>query len=161
MDKQPLGVDAVLGITGISALGGVVVKSSSDIQFCGSDRLSGATSTAARVVNTPDCSVHDGCADQLREWHRHGVNVSVLDLRKAYLQLRIEQQVWLFQAMMVRERRGHATTRSPPPPNSSDVPVTCCVRVVRTACGPPAAGRVAPPISCMAEASGKPSNVRL
>ncbi len=47
----------------------------------------------------------DVCPDQLREWHRHGVNVSSLDLRKAYLQLRIEQQLWLFQTMMVRGRR--------------------------------------------------------
>lgn len=34
--ERPLGVDVVLGISGISALCGVIVKSTSEIQFCGS-----------------------------------------------------------------------------------------------------------------------------
>lgn len=29
-------------------------------------------------------------ADQLRKWHRHGVNVAVLDLSKAYLLVRVD-----------------------------------------------------------------------
>ena len=33
------------------------------------------------------------CADQLRKVRRHGVNVSNLDLHKAYLQLRVDQQL--------------------------------------------------------------------
>ncbi|XP_045101484.1 uncharacterized protein LOC123498445 [Portunus trituberculatus] len=44
----------------------------------------------------------DVCSDQLRKWRRHGENVSVLDLRKAYLQVRVDQQLWPFQTVMVR-----------------------------------------------------------
>lgn len=33
----------------------------------------------------------DVCADQLRKWRRHGVKVAVLDLRKAYLQVRVDR----------------------------------------------------------------------
>ena len=44
-------------------------------------------------------------ANQLRKWHHHGVNVSVLDLCKAYLQLRVDQQLWPFQTVMVDGRR--------------------------------------------------------
>ena len=206
MNEPPLGVDAVLGIAGVTALGGVVVKSPTDVQFCGNERVCGATSTAPLVVDAPDFSVQfnatqrtwtvtwkwtdgkapdclqntvaqynvptsmrrefdeelgswiqhgwlvpydevqhgaqrglvplmavrqnnggkvrpvldyrelndhvtaftadsDVCADQLRKWRRHGVNVTVLDLRKAYLQLRVEQQLWPFQIVMVRGQR--------------------------------------------------------
>ncbi|XP_045108000.1 uncharacterized protein LOC123502800 [Portunus trituberculatus] len=47
----------------------------------------------------------DVCSDQLRKWRRHGENVSVLDLRKAYLQVRVDRQLWPFQTVMVRGRR--------------------------------------------------------
>ena len=39
----------------------------------------------------------DVCADQLR-WRRHGKHTSVVDLRKAYLQLRLERRLWPFQS---------------------------------------------------------------
>lgn len=203
--EKPLGVDVVLGIAGISALGGVVVKSSSEVQFC-APKLCGAVSTVPLVVDAPDFSVRfdegsvtwtvtwkwtngagpdclrnvvaqynvspsmrkefdgeldswikngwlvphdekehgaprglvplmavrqnnggkvrpvldyrelndhvtaftadsDVCADQLRKWRRHGVNVAVLDLRKAYLQITVDKQLWPFQTVIVRGQR--------------------------------------------------------
>lgn len=36
---------------------------------------------------------NDIYADQLLRWHRHGANVAVLDLRKACLQLHVDQQL--------------------------------------------------------------------
>ena len=208
VNEPPLGVDVVLGIAGIEALGGVVVKSSSDVQFCGAGqrRLCGAAAQAPLVVDAPDFNVRfntarrswtvtwkwtngaapdclyntvaqysvspsmrqefsqeletwikngwlvpydeqqhgaprglvplmavrqnnggkvrpvldyrelndhvtaftadsDVCADQLRKWRRHGVNVAVLDLRKAYLQVRVDRQLWPFQTVMVRGQR--------------------------------------------------------
>ena len=47
----------------------------------------------------------DVCADALRKWRRHGVNVAVVDLRKAYLQLHVHQELWPFQTVVVRGRR--------------------------------------------------------
>lgn len=208
VSQPPLGADVVLGIAGIEALGGVTVKSASDVQFCGAGqrRLCGTAAPAPLVVDAPDFSVQfntvsrtwivtwkwtngaapdclgntveqynvplsmrqafcqeleswitsgwlvphdeqqhgaprgllplmavrqnnggkvrpvldyrelndcvtaftadsDVCSDQLRKWRRHGENVSVLDLRKAYLQVRVDQQLWPFQTVMVRGRR--------------------------------------------------------
>ncbi|XP_045101323.1 uncharacterized protein LOC123498225 [Portunus trituberculatus] len=205
VSQPPLGADVVLGIAGIEALGGVTVKSASDVQFCGAGqrRLCGTAGPAPLVVDAPDFSVQfntvsrtwivtwkwtngaapdclgntveqynvplsmrqafcqeleswitsgwlvphdeqqhgaprgllplmvvrqnnggkvrpvldyrelndcvtaftadsDVCSDQLRKWRRHGENVSVLDLRKAYLQVRVDQQLWPFQTVMVR-----------------------------------------------------------
>ena len=31
----------------------------------------------------------DVCTDKLREWRRQGTNVTVIDLRRAYLQVRV------------------------------------------------------------------------
>lgn len=45
------------------------------------------------------------CADQLRKWRRHGANVAVLDMHKAYLQLHVDQRLWAFQMVKVRNRR--------------------------------------------------------
>ena len=36
----------------------------------------------------------DVCADKLREWRKMGPNVSVVDLAKAYLQVRVEEKLW-------------------------------------------------------------------
>ena len=47
----------------------------------------------------------DVCADVLRKWRRHGANVAVVDLRKAYLQLHVHQQLWPFQTVVVRGQR--------------------------------------------------------
>lgn len=55
--EKPLGVNFVLGIGGSSALGGVVVESRIEVQFCGTRKLCGAASTEPLVVDAPDFSV--------------------------------------------------------------------------------------------------------
>lgn len=41
----------------------------------------------------------DVCSDRLREWRRQGVNVCVIDLAKAYLQIRIHDSLWPYQTV--------------------------------------------------------------
>lgn len=43
----------------------------------------------------------DVCADQQHKWHCHGVNMAFLDPCKAYLEVRVDQQLWLLQTVMV------------------------------------------------------------
>ncbi|XP_043223552.1 uncharacterized protein LOC122382380 [Amphibalanus amphitrite] len=52
------------------------------------------------TAHTADADV---CADQLRKWRRHGSRVAVVDLRKAYLQLRLERRLWPYQTVVVLE----------------------------------------------------------
>ena len=47
----------------------------------------------------------DVCASKLREWRQKGSNVSVLDLRKAYLQVRVDKTLWPFQTVWFRGQR--------------------------------------------------------
>ena len=47
----------------------------------------------------------DVCADRLRTWRRHGRRVAVVDLRRAYLQLRLERKLWPYQTVIIRGRR--------------------------------------------------------
>ena len=47
----------------------------------------------------------DICANKLREWRQQGSNVSLLDLRKAYLQVRVHESLWPFQTVMFHGRR--------------------------------------------------------
>ena len=42
----------------------------------------------------------DVCASKLKEWHQHGPNVSLLDLRKAYLQLQVSESLWPFESLV-------------------------------------------------------------
>ena len=199
-------MDVVLGVAGISALGGVIVKSPAEVKFCGNEHMCGATTSVPLLVDAPDFSARfdahrrewtvswkwtegrvpdylsntvsqynvspsmrqefddeldswiklgwlvpydqtahgaprglvplmavrqnngskvrpvlgyrelschvtaftadsDVCADQLRKWRRHKANISVLDFRKAYLQLCVEQRLWLFQTVMVKGQR--------------------------------------------------------
>ena len=51
MEDRPMGVDAVIGVPGISALGGVMVGSPSDVRFCG------AVCRPVPTVDTPDFTV--------------------------------------------------------------------------------------------------------
>ncbi|KAF0314327.1 hypothetical protein FJT64_015207 [Amphibalanus amphitrite] len=200
VEKRPLGVDMVLGIAGVSALGGVTVLSPSEVRFCGAvcseplgvdapdfrvcfdsaerrwtvawkwrdgegpecltntvaqytvpsaarreydaeldawiaqgwlvpydeDRHGAAKglvplmavqqSNKAKVRPVMDyrelngfVSAHtadaDVCADQLRKWRRHGANVAVIDLKRAYLQVHVEERLWPYQTVMVRGQR--------------------------------------------------------
>ena len=47
----------------------------------------------------------DVCASKLREWRRMGCNVVVLDLRKAYLQIRVHRSLWPYQTVLFRGQR--------------------------------------------------------
>ena len=47
----------------------------------------------------------DVCASKLREWRQLGPNVSLLDLRKAYLQVRVSETMWPFQTVVFAGRR--------------------------------------------------------
>ena len=42
------------------------------------------------------------CAQKLREWRRQGVNVSLLDLWNAYLQIHVDKALWPFQIAIFR-----------------------------------------------------------
>ena len=47
----------------------------------------------------------DICTEKLREWQRAGSNVSMLDLRKAYLQVHVHQSLWSYQTVLFKGRR--------------------------------------------------------
>lgn len=47
----------------------------------------------------------DVCSDKLREWRKQGVNVSVVDLKNAYLQIRVHQSLWPYQTVVFGGRR--------------------------------------------------------
>ena len=47
----------------------------------------------------------DICTEKLREWRRTGLNVSVLDFRKAYLQVRVHQSLWSYQTILFKGQR--------------------------------------------------------
>ena len=47
----------------------------------------------------------DVCASKLREWRQLGSNVSLLDLRKAYLQVWVRETMWPFQTVVFASRR--------------------------------------------------------
>ncbi|XP_043215697.1 uncharacterized protein LOC122378555 [Amphibalanus amphitrite] len=47
----------------------------------------------------------DVCADRLRKWRRHGRRVAVVDLRRAYLQLRLDRKLWPYQTVIIRGER--------------------------------------------------------
>ena len=47
----------------------------------------------------------DICTEKLREWRRARSNISVLDLRKAYLQVRVHQSLWSYQTVLFKGRR--------------------------------------------------------
>ena len=203
--ERPMGVEMVLGITGITALGGVSVESASEVRFCGAvcrpppavdapdftarfdpvgrkwmvawkweDGVGPACLTngvpeyaipaTAReefdgelqlwmdngwlvpydeelygqprgllplmaveqknkvkirpVLDYRELNSHvaahtaeaDVCADQLRKWRRHGSNIAVVDLKKAYLQLHTDQRLWPYQTVVIRGKR-YALTR--------------------------------------------------
>ena len=47
----------------------------------------------------------DLCTEKLREWWRAGSNVSMLDLCKAYLQVRMHQSLWSYQTVLFKGRK--------------------------------------------------------
>ena len=59
------------------------------------------------VAHTAEADV---CRDQLRKWRQHGDDVAVIDLKKAFLQLHVAQELWPFQTVIVDGQR-HCLTR--------------------------------------------------
>ena len=45
------------------------------------------------------------CAHKLRQWRRQGVDVSLMDLRKAYLQIHVDEELWPFQTVLFKGQR--------------------------------------------------------
>ena len=45
------------------------------------------------------------CAAKLREWRQKGSNVSLLDFKRAYLQVRVQKTLWPFQTMRIHGQR--------------------------------------------------------
>ena len=45
------------------------------------------------------------CMQKLREWQRQGVNVLLLDLQNAYLQIHVDKALWPFQTVIFRGQR--------------------------------------------------------
>ena len=45
------------------------------------------------------------CVQKLREWRQQGVNVSLLDLQNAYLQIHVDKALWPFQTVIFRGQR--------------------------------------------------------
>uniref|UniRef100_A0A5S6Q5M4 Integrase catalytic domain-containing protein n=1 Tax=Trichuris muris TaxID=70415 RepID=A0A5S6Q5M4_TRIMR len=44
----------------------------------------------------------DVCAQKLRAWRKQGTNVSVLDLKRAYLQVHIDKSLWPYQTVVYK-----------------------------------------------------------
>ena len=44
----------------------------------------------------------EACSQRLRDWRWQGVNVSFMDLRKAYLQIHIDKALWPFQTVIIK-----------------------------------------------------------
>ena len=47
----------------------------------------------------------DVCADKLREWRKMGQRVSMVDLAKAYLQVKVEKKLWPYQTVEFQGQR--------------------------------------------------------
>ena len=52
----------------------------------------------------------DVCSQKLRDWRWKGSDVSVLHLRKAYLQVNVHCSLWPLQTMMVKGKRYSLTS---------------------------------------------------
>ena len=47
----------------------------------------------------------DVCPDKIREWRRLGTNVAIVDLRRAYLQIRVHESLWSYHTVIFRGQR--------------------------------------------------------
>ncbi|XP_043206517.1 uncharacterized protein LOC122372905 [Amphibalanus amphitrite] len=47
----------------------------------------------------------DVCSEKLREWRRTGEKVALLDLKKAYLQIHVEESLWPYQTIEFKNKR--------------------------------------------------------
>ena len=51
----------------------------------------------------------DVCTHKLREWRQQGSDVAILDLRRTYLQIRVEKSLWPFQTVEIKGTRNCLT----------------------------------------------------
>ncbi|XP_065645706.1 uncharacterized protein LOC136076160 [Hydra vulgaris] len=51
----------------------------------------------------------DVCVEKLREWRRMGNKPAIIDLPKAYLQLKTDKSLWPFQTVVFRNKRYYLT----------------------------------------------------
>ncbi|KRZ59014.1 hypothetical protein T02_4486 [Trichinella nativa] len=49
----------------------------------------------------------DVCSQKLREWRRQGVDVALIELKKAYLQIRIDKSLWRYQTVAFKTYYNH------------------------------------------------------
>ena len=47
----------------------------------------------------------DVCSDKLREWRQMGSKVALLDLKKAYLQIHVDESLWPYQTVQFKKKR--------------------------------------------------------
>ncbi|XP_068224113.1 uncharacterized protein [Palaemon carinicauda] len=103
------GVDVVLGVDVIDQLGGVTVTQGKvDVGIIPLMAVEQPTKNKVRPVldfwelnvnvkcHTGD-DVTDVCSETLRKWRQTGENVSVVDLKSAYLQLSVDEKLWPYQ----------------------------------------------------------------
>ena len=51
----------------------------------------------------------DVCAEKLREWRRRGTTTALIDLRKAYLQIHVDESMWPYQTVVFHGTRYSLT----------------------------------------------------
>lgn len=51
----------------------------------------------------------DVCAEKLREWRKRGTDGAMIDLRKAYLQVHVDESLWPYQTVVFHGRRYSLT----------------------------------------------------
>uniref|UniRef100_A0A5S6Q0X4 RNase H domain-containing protein n=1 Tax=Trichuris muris TaxID=70415 RepID=A0A5S6Q0X4_TRIMR len=47
----------------------------------------------------------DVCASKMRDWRKQGTNVSMIDVKDAYLQVRVDEALWPYQTVVVKGRK--------------------------------------------------------
>ena len=52
--------------------------------------------------HTANCDV---CSSKLRSWRKLGENLEIIDLKKAYLQIRIDEALWKYQVVEYEGRQ--------------------------------------------------------
>ncbi|KAK4326819.1 hypothetical protein Pmani_002676 [Petrolisthes manimaculis] len=62
-----------------------------------------------RELNDTFTADSDVCADKLWEWRKQGINLSMVDLKKAYLQIHIHESFWPYQTVMYKGCRYFLT----------------------------------------------------
>lgn len=54
---------------------------------------------------SPHTADADVCREKIREWRRRGSNITMIDLRKAYMQINVAQSLWAYQTVVFEDTR--------------------------------------------------------